>query len=302
MNDEQLFWHVIVSPTNDKRQQGWEDAVVLDKDREWIERRILEPRRRGEPVSLSGRTYEWGDVERLRITTSTQPSEQLIARHKQEDANSGVMVFGGPSYDWQAAYYADDVTDDLVQAPPGSATELGSAPRRVDTKTVMVVYGRDGDARRALFDFLRALRLDPQEWGKLVADTGKAAPYVGEVLEKAFEEAAAVVVLFTPDDEARLREELRGDDESEYEVELTGQARPNVLFEAGMALGLHPDRTLLVELGSLRPFSDIYGRNVVRLDGTEGPLRDIARRLETAGCDVDTSGGDWAHPGRFPER
>ncbi|MEI2722671.1 MAG: hypothetical protein V9H26_03745 [Verrucomicrobiota bacterium] len=35
--------------------------------------------------------------------------------------------------------------------------------------------------------------------------TGQPSPYVGTILETAFREAAAIVVLFTPDDEARLR-------------------------------------------------------------------------------------------------
>lgn len=300
MNDGQVFWHAVISPTNAKRQEGWDDAVVLDKDREWIETRILEPRRRGQAVSLSGRTYEWSEVERLKITVSEEPSDNLIARLKVKDAQSDVWAVGGPGYAWRAAFYANDVTDDLIDAPAGSTTEAGRAPSRVDRRKVMVVHGRDGAARRAMFDFLRALGLRPQEWAALVAATGSASPYVGEVLEKAFEEAAAVVVLFTPDDEAKLRDEHHGDDEPDHERELTPQARPNVLFEAGMALGVHPTRTVLVELGDLRPFSDVYGRHVVRLDGTEQPLREIARRLQTAGCDVDDSGDDWAAPDRFP--
>jgi hypothetical protein len=71
---------VIVSPTQAKREQGWDDGVALDKDREWVERRILEPRRRGEPVAIRGRIYEWSDVEQLRITASEVPSETIIGR------------------------------------------------------------------------------------------------------------------------------------------------------------------------------------------------------------------------------
>jgi hypothetical protein len=33
-----------------KRNQGWDDGVALDKDRDWVERRILEPRRGASPL------------------------------------------------------------------------------------------------------------------------------------------------------------------------------------------------------------------------------------------------------------
>lgn len=54
-----------------------------------------------------------------------------------------------------------------------------------------------------MFDFLRALGLKPLEFGRLVAETAKGAPYIGEVLDHAFEVATAVVVLFTPDVKTR---------------------------------------------------------------------------------------------------
>jgi len=66
-------------------------------------------------------------------------------------------------------------------------------------------------------------------------------------------------VLFTPDDEARQRDEFHTPHDEAYETELTPQARPNVLFEAGMAMGRDERRTILVQLGKVRPFSDIAG-------------------------------------------
>src|SRR5438067_23770 len=79
-----------------------------------------------------------------------------------------------------------------------------------------------------------------------------AAPYVGQVLDEALAIVQAVIVLFTPDDLARLREGLIREDDPPNERELRGQPRPNVLYEAGLAFGRHPDRTVLVELGPLR--------------------------------------------------
>lgn len=295
------YWHVAIEPTAAKTEAGGSDAVALDRSRDWVERRILDPRRRGETISLDGQTFSWDEVARVRISMSTVESATIIQRLKEEDRSSSVVFVGGPGYRERAVYAAQDMTDDLIEGPPGAlaAKRHGTSEPDLDRRAVMVVHGRNEDARRAMFDYLRALNLKPLEWGTLISGTGKAAPYVGEVLEHAFQRAAAVVVLFTPDDEAQLRGQFRGPAEPEYETELTPQARPNVLFEAGMALGVHPDRTVLVELGQLRPFSDVYGRHVVRLDGTEKPLRDIARRLHDAGCDVDMSGGDWASPDRF---
>jgi hypothetical protein len=128
-----------------------------------------------------------------------------------------------------------------------------------------------------------------------VADT---SPYIGEVLEVAFAQAQAVLVIMTPDDEARLREPLLTSDDEPFESQLNGLPRPNVIFEAGMALGLFPDRTVLVELGKLRPISDLSGRHVIRLKNSPQSKQQLANRLANAGCAVDLK-GDWLEEGNF---
>ena len=56
--------------------------------------------------------------------------------------------------------------------------------------------------------YILAIGLVPIEWTEAIKLTGKAAPYVGEILNAAFRRAGAVVALLTPDDEARLRLDL----------------------------------------------------------------------------------------------
>lgn len=179
MPDE--YWNVIIAPKGDA-----DDAVAVDKSREWIDSRILAPRSRAEPIAVDGRTFEWTDIERVRITVADVPYEVRKARLVDEDRRSHVAVFGGPSYKWRSAAAARDVTDDFIAAPPGEALGSGTSALQepVDPQRVMVVYGRDSQARRAMFDFLRAIGLDPGEWRKLVTETNKAAPYIGEVLEQ----------------------------------------------------------------------------------------------------------------------
>ena len=80
---------------------------------------------------------------------------------------------------------------------------------------------------------------------------------------------------------------------------MTGQARLNVLFEAGMAYGKDPNRAVLVEIGELRPFSDISGRHLVKFKGTPEDRNILANRLKLVGCDVDLEGNDWLSVGDF---
>jgi predicted nucleotide-binding protein len=167
------------------------------------------------------------------------------------------------------------------------------------TKKVFVVHGRDNRLRDDFFSFLRALDLQPIEWSEALKLTGKATPYIGEALESAFKNARAVIVLLSPDDEVRLSPGLWKTNEDENEKDIRLQARPNVLFEAGMAFGTHPDRTIFVEVGQVKSFSDIAGRHVVRLSNSAQKRNEIAERLRTAGCDVSTSGNDWLNTGDF---
>jgi predicted nucleotide-binding protein len=164
-------------------------------------------------------------------------------------------------------------------------------------KRVMVIYGHDEEANRALFDCLRAMGLQPQEWGQLIKQSQVGSPYIGAVLDEAFKSVQAVVAFFTPDEHVVTRASCEA---GQYAWRL--QARPNVLIEAGMALVTHPRETILLILGNQELPSDLAGRHFIRLDGSVPPLKDLGERLQTAGCAVELSGTDWLNPGRFPHR
>jgi predicted nucleotide-binding protein len=178
-------------------------------------------------------------------------------------------------------------------------TASAKGARRRGT-SVFVVHGRNDKIRRALFSFLRAVGLEPLEWQEAITKTGKGTPYVGEILDTAFREAVAVVVLLTPDDSAQLRREFIKPSDPGYERKPFGQARPNVLFEAGMAFGRNADSTVLVQVGETRPFSDIGGRHVVHLTNSPASRQELINRLANAGCNVNILGKtDWHTEGDF---
>ena len=273
-----MFYHVLID-------RAILNVTALNLSKELLEARVLQPYRLGTTMTLSGRSIEATEIRRIRIfETEAREWDSIDHSHVFEGK------LGPPGI---------EVTDQYISGPPGVSREVASETPAIelpssDSRDVFVVHGRNEQARDALFAFLRAIGLHPLEWSEVTQATGKPTPYIGQILDTAFSRAHAVIVLFTPDDEARLNEKLWEENDPDHETRLTGQARPNVLFEAGMAMGRDSDQTILVELGQLRPFSDISGLHVVRLDKNIQTWKELAKRLETAGCPVNLNGaGDF---------
>lgn len=189
--------------------------------------------------------------------------------------------------------------DHLYTDDSGPSIPLFVSPMRrqgVSDNVVFVAYGRDNAARTALFALLRSAGVNPREFEQLVVDHGGQAAYVGEIVDRALKEAASIIVLFTPDEKAELKPELRerGEDPEIYE-----QPRPNVILEAGMALAHRPQHTIIVQIGRVRPISDLTGRHIIQLDDSIPKRMALLQRLRAAGCRVDLSGNDWMTAGNF---
>lgn len=169
------------------------------------------------------------------------------------------------------------------------------------SKKVWVIHGRNAKLAQDVFSFLRAIGLDPIEWEEARSLTGASSPYIRDILKAGFDYPQAFIVLLTGDDEAKLREEHIKQSDPDYERRLTPQARPNVLFEAGMAFGRQHDKVIFVQHGNLRPFSDISGMHILELNNEPGTRMEFADRLKTAGCDIPdlTSKRDWLEIGNF---
>jgi hypothetical protein len=203
------------------------------------------------------------------------------------------------------------VTEELGQAPRRS-TESGQVVTLPDHRNdipndlpdalrrVFVVYGRDGALATSFFDLLYAVGLEPLEWERLVRPMGTVAPYLGEVVRNAPRLAQATLVLLSPDDVVELHPDLHQENDHPYERARSGQARPNVLFELGLAFMAYPERTIIIEVGQMRPIADLAGLNTIKFDGSAVAVKKVIDRLDLAGCPVRTSGAtSWLDPGRF---
>lgn len=169
-----------------------------------------------------------------------------------------------------------------------------------DKRSVFVVHGRSLRARDAMFEFLKALGLQPLDWARAMHSSGRPSAHISDILAAAFSEAQTILVLFTGDDKGRLRKRFQRKGDPQYETEETPQPRLNVIFEAGMAFGHCPKRTILVQLGhKMRPFSDISGIYVIAFDGSRKSRELLIDQLKLAGCGVSVETEAWLTAGDF---
>jgi hypothetical protein len=204
---------------------------------------------------------------------------------------------------------AEEICLALEEAKNGTrgrkvARTAGDGGGEKSRRHVFVVCGRDSKVNSSVYDLLRALNLQPYEWEQLVvlaieAGRGGGNPNVFDVVEFGFEISHGAIVLFSPDDEARLCEDLRHPSDAPFERELARQPRPNVLLEAGYALRHDRDHTLLISVGNLRPMSDVGGMHILHLANTSSERNAFAERLRALGFDVDTTGRSWLSVGDF---
>lgn len=189
----------------------------------------------------------------------------------------------------------EDVYNSQGHEETTTSTEKGST--MADPKKVFIIHGRNVAARTALEQFLRALNLQPVDFDQLAADQGGTA-FIGDIVRAGLECAQGIIALFTPDEYAGLRTDHRGPHEKSEEI-LRWQARPNVIFEAGMAYGMAPERTVLVTLGTdVALFSDVAGVHVVRLHNAVQSRGKLRHKLIGMKCDVDQRTDAWTDPSK----
>jgi predicted nucleotide-binding protein len=197
-----------------------------------------------------------------------------------------------------------------IPAAVDVAPKPALVPRRAGSKKVkatkdnsmFVVHGRDTKLNQDMYSFLAAIGIVPMEWDHAIkAAKGGANPIVGDVIRHIMEKVQGVMVLLSPDEEARLSPKLASPTDKKKKRHLKGlQPRPNVILEAGLALGAHSDKTILVQVGDLREISDIAGMHMVHLDDSFASRKRLADRLESKlKFKIDLTGTTWQNVGKF---
>jgi predicted nucleotide-binding protein len=276
-----MTYHVMIWP-RDGREQANGELYGFNLTEDQLRQRVIEPYEAGTPITLRGRTVTAVDSINIGITDGELADP------------------GGTGTNYDAFKTTKDVTDDWITGAFGGAAQVEpqaqpeEAAQSLDPKRVMVVHGRNESARVAMFHFLRALGLQPIEWEAAIRETGMGSPHNLEAVRAAMDVGQAVVVVLTAEDQAGLLPVLT--EPGDPDTALQGQPRQNVILEAGLAMGIGRDRTILVEIGPIRRASDFDGLNAVRMSNAAPKRMALKSRLEGAGCDTSETGTDWLTP------
>ncbi|RJO61704.1 hypothetical protein C4544_02010 [candidate division WS5 bacterium] len=166
-------------------------------------------------------------------------------------------------------------------------------------KCIFVVHGRNIKLRKAMFDFLKAIGLEPMDWDTLRKLTGQGAPTTLDVVRTGMSKAYAILVIWSPEERVHLLPSFWGTHTRNSDRKYYNQPRPNVILEAGMAISLKPDKVIFVHLGEVRDVSDLDGLNVIKWDNDLIDRNALMRSLESIGCNVQLSDDSWKSVGNF---
>lgn len=274
-------YHVMIWPGTAREQVGGE-LYAFDLSEDELRQRFVDKYNAGTPITAGGRTAT--DISSIQIGFTDQ---EVTDPRRSADR-------------YEVFKRTTDVTDEWITGPQGGVSgaalgEVGETTQPLDPRRVMVVHGRNESARVAMFNFLRALGLQPIEWEGAIRETGMASPHNLEAVQAAMNVAQAVVVVLTAEDQAGLLPGL-APEPTDPDIALKGQPRQNVVLEAGLAMGVGRERTILVEIGAIRRASDFEGLNAVRMSNAAAKRTALRSRLEGAGCDIDEPGADWLSP------
>jgi predicted nucleotide-binding protein len=209
-------------------------------------------------------------VERILSGASGTPSGEQEPSEEGNKPLSDVLVF-------------KESTDVKVLAP------------RQDSKRIFIIYGRNHKAVSELKKFLNALGLRDWTFDQVSFELGPN-PVISDIVRRGVSGAQAVIALFTPDEYVSLEPMLRFSSDDDKEVR-RWQPRPNVLYEAGLAMGMNKEGTLFVTIGKVDLPSDLDGIHRIRLNNSNESRHLLRKRLEAAGCEIDTGSSiEWLSP------
>ena len=155
-----------------RRSRAGGQRFILDLSYDDFEQYFGEPRRRGQPVTINGKTIPQEEISRIRVTKTEYESSYYRSAAESRLRTDWAGIIPGPSLEWIIADQGEDITNELITGPPGSESESDSGNSRqfspaTDSREVFVVHGRNLAARDACLTSCERLTCIPSSGQRL---------------------------------------------------------------------------------------------------------------------------------------
>lgn len=255
------MYHVRIST----RSEPGHDETKLDLDEQQLRDQFLAPYEQGKPIVLNGRVIPMEDLARIRISYSDLDTDRLRSFVEERDRRSSVVVVGGPSTEWQIAREAQDVTNQFIKGPPGSAAGQQVTSGQLAKPKAFIAHTGNSGAFHRLLRFLTTLGVDPQvaEW------LPSSGAHIPDHVRSIYQDCACAIVFA----------------EAIHRAGGKGQTGTGVLIEVGLLQSHFSDRIIyLREEGvSFGPMADSYVAEFFTQDNLEAAFQKIVLELKAWG-------------------
>ena len=207
-----MYYHIILEHKTDSKKDKIDHEIKTDlTDTREVVSKFVDPYELGLPIVLNGRTYPIGDISRISIYKSEQPSTILVnqerIRHEQRQARnaaSGVFAVYIPDHLYSAIVNLENITDQFITMAKGSRTvqkPIESSKDSTDLTKVFIVHGHDDHLLSDVKTFLYTLGIEPL----VLREQHDGSLTIIEKLEKHINDKniGFGIILYTPDDEGK---------------------------------------------------------------------------------------------------
>ena len=208
------------------------------------------------------------DAEAARVMFGVDPNfrtTKLGERREEAAEMLGVApgTFRNRHEDRLLDVLAKKMTLSLLSAPQSGDRGANGLDR--DRSRVLLIHGHDSIGVKEVARLVERLGLEPILWQEALDRIGLMSPSVIERFRSCLDVAQGVVIV------------LEGG---------LGESELNLVFEAGLALGLAEERTVVIQLGDQTPPDDLAAVNILRLRSTEESANALSSALASAGCAI----------------
>ena len=136
-------------------------------------------------------------------------------------------------------------------------------------KQVFLIHGRNEDLNHYVLTVLKKLKIKTLTWVQAAHGAG-SVPTTLNIVKHALKTSKVILALMTPDEIVKLKT-LHQKRSDKIHGKIVEQARPNVIFEIGLMIGLaQPDQKIhLILCDQCGSLSDISGINYIPFDSSQ---------------------------------